>query len=356
MGRRSSGKMLEAIVENLREAAIGIEKDGKVVVINSQGREILCDSDVDPVGRKIWDIMEMNDFIRELVALVKQSNPQPLEQIISFPGNKVFLAKMIPVPGTDGRIVGAISILADVTEIQRMEKTVNEFVAKVSHELKTPLTSIKGFVETLLEGALSNPEITRRFLQVINEETNRLTRLVINLLDLTKAIRENGSGYTPAHINTSLFISEAVRLFEPIANEKGLILSCEVPGDLPSIDANPDRLRQVIINLVDNAIKYTGVKGPGGSVRITALPNGQYLRVGVIDSGIGIPPDEKDLVFEKFYRVQKGLASQLGGTGLGLSITREIIESHGGKIELESIPGEGTKFFFTLPVSTAFKM
>jgi signal transduction histidine kinase len=129
-----------------------------------------------------------------------------------------------------------------------------------------------------------------------------------------------------------------------------------VPGDLPSIDANPDRLRQVIINLVDNAIKYTGVKGPGGSVRITALPNGQYLRVGVIDSGIGIPPDEKDLVFEKFYRVQKGLASQLGGTGLGLSITREIIESHGGKIELESIPGEGTKFFFTLPVSTAFKM
>ena len=351
MARRPIGKILSSIIQNIREGAIGIDRDGKVLIINPAGAAVLCSQVPEPLGMKIWDVTDVTQFVRSFVSLVKESDPQPLEQILPFPGNRIFLVKMNPVYGSDGRIVGAIAIMEDVTDMERVEQTVNEFVATVSHELKTPLTSIKGFVETLLEGALNNPEITRRFLQVINEETNRLTRLVINLLDLTKAIKSEGAGPDFSPINTSLFIQEAVKLFEPIAREKGLTLEYHVPSNLPSINANADRLRQVLINLVDNAIKYTGVKDIGGTVRVEAFSNDEGLVVKVIDTGVGIPADEQEKVFEKFYRVTEGPASQLGGTGLGLSITREIIENHGGTIQVFSNQEQGSTFEFNIPVA-----
>jgi len=350
MARRPVRKLLDAIIKNFREAAIGIDKDGKVIVLNPPAMAFFKDPEGEPVGKKIWDVIEINDFVRSFVSLVKDSDPMPLEQILPFPENKICIVKMIPVAGKDNRILGAVAILEDVTDIQRMEQTVNDFVAKVSHELKTPLTSIKGFVETLLEGALSNPEITRRFLQVINEETNRLTRLVINLLDLSRAVQENGVYHSKTPINTSLFIKEAVKLFEPIAREKNLTLCCKIQDNLPPINANPDRLRQVIINLVDNAIKYTGVQGSGGSVEITASLKDSFLEVSIADSGVGIPYDEQEKVFEKFYRVIEGPAAQLGGTGLGLAITKEIVETHGGEIKVESTPEKGSRFYFTIPI------
>ncbi len=352
MAQRPVGKMLRLVFDNIEDGAIGIDKEGKILLLNPRMMALFKNLTSDVVGKKIWDVMEITDFTRTFISLVKDSNPQPLEQILPFPNNRVFSVKMIPVKGKDDRIMGAVAILKDLTDIHKMEVTVNEFVAMVSHELKTPLTSIKGFVETLLEGALNNPDITRRFLQVINEETNRMTRLVINLLDLTRLIQENGNQDVLRPINTSHFLKEGVKLFEPIAKEKGVNLSYDIEENMPTVYVNPDRLRQVILNLVDNALKYTGVKGKGGKVEVKAKQEGDFIVVQVSDTGVGIPPDEKDKIFQKFYRVSKGLAGQLGGTGLGLAITKEIIESYGGKIYVESVLDKGSTFTFTLPIKT----
>ncbi|MFP4497269.1 MAG: sensor histidine kinase [Vulcanimicrobiota bacterium] len=350
MARRPKGRILQSIAANINDAAIGIDRDGKIVIFNEAAEKLFQKDSDDIIGKKIWDEMEINNFTRSFIAIVKESDPTPLEQLIPFPDNRVFNIKMIPVRGNDNRIVGAIAILKDLTEIQKMELTVNEFVEMVSHELKTPLTSIKGFVETLLEGALDNPEVTRRFLQVINEETNRLTRLVIGLSDLTRATRQNSEDHAMSPVNTSKFITGVVRLFEQLAHEKQVELNINIQEELPTIYVDEDKIRQVIINLIDNALKYTAIKGPGNFVEVNARATDNFVQVQVKDTGVGIPTDEKDRIFEKFYRVNKGKAAQLGGTGLGLSITREIIETHGGRITVESQENKGSVFSFNIPI------
>lgn len=341
--------MMTSIMENLSDAVIGIDKEGKVIILNKVAEQLF---DEKTLGKKIWDIMEINDFTRSFVSLVKDSEAAPLEQVIPFSGNRIFLAKMFPVYNSDDRVIGAVAILEDLTAMHKMEKTINDFVAMVSHELKTPLTSIKGFVETLLEGGLSNPQVTRRFLQVINEETNRMARLVIGLLDLTHAMREDVDIQELSPVNTTKLIREAIHLFEHIAKEKEIRLLQSIPDDLPSIRANEDKMRQVLINLLDNAIKFTSIKQPGkGEVEVMAYTGTGSVHIVVRDTGIGIPKEEIPKVFKKFYRVTSGAAAELGGTGLGLSITREIISNHGGKIEIESIPDQGTTFTVVLPIA-----
>lgn len=351
MARRLTGKMMKEIVANINDAALGIDKDGKIIVYNDIAVNLLDFETTDIKGKKIWDVMEINDLTRELSAFVRNSDAVPVEQIFPMNQDRVFQAKMIPIRDSDDRMAGAVAIIDDLTDMHKMEVTVNEFVTHVSHELKTPLTSIKGFVETLLEGALNNPEITRKFLQVINDETNRMVRLVIGLLDLTRVMRENGESHVIRPVNTSRFIREAVKLFEPVATEKQIKLINSVPDNLPTIKVDTDKLRQVLINLIDNAIKYTGIRDRERKVEIKAATDGDFIRVDVIDTGVGIPKNQVDKIFQKFYRVTEGPASQLGGTGLGLSITREIVQGHGGKISVESIPDEGSKFSFTIPLA-----
>jgi two-component system, OmpR family, phosphate regulon sensor histidine kinase PhoR len=341
--------MIKAVVENIHDAALGIDKEGKILFYNQQAVNLFEEFKSDPTGKKIWDIMEINDFVREFSKMIKDSEPVPREQVIPLYGKKILLVKMLPVKGSDNRTFGAVAVLRDLTEIRRMEATVSEFVTRVSHELKTPLTSIKGFVETLLEGTFNNPEVTRRFLQVINEETNRLTRLVISLLDMTRTSHVGSTQETIEPVNTGEFIRGMVNLFNPVAREKGLEMVVSIPDNLPAIHINPDKFRQILINLVDNALKFTGVKGPGGKVEVMAQAEGDRLQVNVIDTGIGIESEELDKIFEKFYRVTSGPSSQLGGTGLGLSITREIIKAYNGEICVSSEPEKGSNFRFTLP-------
>jgi two-component system, OmpR family, phosphate regulon sensor histidine kinase PhoR len=351
MARRPVGQMMTAVVENSNDAALGIDKEGKILFFNQQASDLFEGLKGDPVGKKIWDVMEINDFVREFSRMIKESEPVLREQVIPLYGKKILLVRMFPVKGSDNRNFGAVAILRDMTDMHKMEAKISEFVTRISHELKTPLTAIKGFVETLLEGTFSNPDVTRRFLQVINEETNRLTRLVINLLDMTRASQMGSAQEVVEPVNTGDFIKGMVKLFYPIAREKNLDLVLSVPDRLPAIYINPDKFRQVIINLVDNAIKFTGIKGPGGRVEVKAQADGNLLHVSVIDTGIGIEPEEHAKIFEKFYRVTTGPSSQLGGTGLGLSITKEILKSYEGTISVKSEPGNGAVFKFSLPLT-----
>lgn len=351
MARRPTGKITNSILENLSDAVVAIDREGKILIFNPEAEKLFGLEQKDILKKKIWDVMEINDFTRTIISMIKESEPSTLEQVFPFPDNRIFLAKMYPVYNTDNRIIGAVAILEDLTSIHNMEKTINEFVTMVSHELKTPLTSIKGFVETLLEGALSNPQVTRRFLQVINDETNRMTRLVVGLLDLTRAIRENPEIETLKPINTSKLIQSVTGLFGHIAEEKGIKLIISVPDDLPSLQANEDKIRQVIINLVDNAIKYTSIKKAQNEVEVQAEAQDEQVIIKVRDTGVGIPGDEIKNIFKKFYRVTTGPSAELGGTGLGLSITREIVTSYGGTIEVKSAQGEHTIFTIKLPIN-----
>ncbi|MBI2267037.1 MAG: diguanylate cyclase [Armatimonadetes bacterium] len=229
----------------------------------------------------------------------------------------------------------------------RLEMILAQFVSNISHELRTPLTAIKGFVETLLEGAMENTETCRKFLLVINDEANRLVRLINDLLDLSM-INTRQAAMRMDDVELSEIIQDTLLLMKTGAEKKNITLSTEIKPPLPYVKADEDRIRQVLMNLTDNAIKYTP---EGGKVRIAAGEEDGFVRVTVADSGIGIPSQDLDRVFERFFRVDKDRSTKQGGRGLGLAICRQIVEAHGGVIEVQSRQGEGSRFSFSLPLA-----
>ena len=243
-------------------------------------------------------------------------------------------------------------VLDDVTEMQRLETIRRDFVANVSHELKTPVSSIKGFVETLLDGAVDDPDDARRFLGIIGRQSDRLAAIIEDLLALSRIEQSETSGTLPVeHLPLAGILDTAADDCRPRAAERGIDLRIDCPRDLLAT-VNGPLLEQAVINLVDNAIKYSE---PGKIVQIVAAPSptaaGVLLRVR--DEGCGIAAEHLPRLFERFYRVDKARSRNLGGTGLGLSIVKHIVQAHSGTIAVESAPGVGTTFTIHLPSAAA---
>ncbi len=347
MPRSALGRLNETLLDNLDDAVMAIDREGSVLVFNRASSELFAIPREKILRKNLWDALKASDFTRTLIALVKEPDARSREMVVIFPGDKLFLANMLPVRSPDGRLQGAIAVLKDLTELRRIEQAMHQFVANVSHELKTPLTAIKGFVETLLEGAMDDPEVCRRFLHVINEETNRLARLIISLLDISSmAARKEGLSRKPVQFKNVL--EKALKILEPLAARKNIKILLSISRNLPCIPLDEDKISQVLVNLLDNAVKYTSLKS-GSTVTVEASEENGGIRVSIADKGIGIPPDEVAKIFDRFYRVKSGPSAELGGTGLGLSITRQIIEAHGGNISVSSVPGRGSTFTFILP-------
>ena len=251
---------------------------------------------------------------------------------------------------SDQAVGGAMVVIHDVTEQRKSEQTRREFVANVSHELRTPLTNVKSYAETILSAGEDLPkELRENFLGVIVSEADRMTRIVKDLLTLTKF------DYGKMEMNISRFVfREAVEnVYKAVAldaQNHGHTLTLDCPEDLPYVNGDRERLEQVIMNIVSNAIKYTA---DGGKIDITAGTRGNHVFVRVSDNGIGIPEKDLPRLFERFYRVDKARSRESGGTGLGLSIAREILSQHKGDIRIESVYGEGTDVTITLPVAEA---
>jgi two-component system sensor histidine kinase VicK len=242
---------------------------------------------------------------------------------------------------------GIIIILQDVTERQRIDNMQIDFVANVSHELKTPLTSIKGYTETLLESGAADVEMTKEFLAIINSETDRMNRLVKDLLQLSRLDTKQQKWYKEEADIASL-VKTAVKKVEMLAKSQNQHINLIFNADLSILlDMDRDRIEQVLLNVLSNAIKYTKERG---RIDVDVFRDGDDVRVVVMDNGIGIPEKELPRVFERFFRVDKARSSRMGGTGLGLAISKQIIEEHKGSIELESIFGKGTKVTITLPL------
>ena len=244
-------------------------------------------------------------------------------------------------------VVGALAIVEDITELRRLEQVRTDFAANVSHELKTPLTSIRGFVETLQEGAIENPEMARKFLNIIMMETERLTRLINDILSISK-LESGGDEVATERIRLDVKARNVCEMLEIHAQEKQVTINCPQNSEPVYIIGNPDRVEQLLINLTENAIKYNK---PGGSVTVQVFADDQQANVTISDTGIGIAEENLPRLFERFYRVDKGRSRQMGGTGLGLAIVKHIVRSMNGEIEVHSKLGEGTEFLVTLPLA-----
>lgn len=242
---------------------------------------------------------------------------------------------------------GAVVVLHDMTELRRLERVRQDFVANVSHEFRTPLTAIRGFAETLLAGAVDDPDNNRRFLEIIREHAVRLARLTDDLLKLGRI----EAGKLDLELRPVSIHELAARCAETTtlkANRKEIALEIAIPQGLPAIRGDAALLQEVLQNLFDNAVQYSA---PGGRIRVSASADAREAIITVADTGIGIPLADQERIFERFYRVDAARSREAGGTGLGLSIARHIVEAHGGHIWVESEVGAGSKFSFSIPLA-----
>ena len=267
---------------------------------------------------------------------------------INFQGTKkIFQASLVGLPAKAGVSSGVLAVFHDITSLTLLQERQADFVANASHELSTPLTAIRGFAETLVDGAAENADDSRRFASIILTEAERMQRLVQDLLQLAKVeSAEYRQNIVTVPVHAQSVIDAVVRELSPVWRHKRISFSVEQPSEPLMVKATPDWLKQILVNLVDNAIKYTP---DGGAVFLAVVAQGDLLRFTVKDSGIGIPAEDLPRIFERFYRIDKARSRAVGGTGLGLAIVKHLLDALGGTIEVTSSPDAGTTFTFTLP-------
>ena len=349
--------------ERNRSSAILRSMVEGVAVVDPQERMVFCNRafseifNVDPSSGEGHALIEA---VRnaELLALIRKALrgeeglqseiAMGIAQIQYFSVSATAVRAIDPGSTVPPKISGAVVVLHDVTELRRLERVRQDFVANVSHEFKTPLTAIQGFTETLLGGALDDPKNNVRFLHIIRNHAMRLARLTDDLLKLARI--EAGK------MEVEFFSVGLMELIEGCAetalmkaNKKQITLDIEVPPGLPPVRGDAELLKDVLQNLLDNAIQYTGT---GGRIRVTAAVGPRDATVTVADTGIGIPLADQERIFERFYRVDAARSREAGGTGLGLSIAKHIMEAHGGRLWVESEVGKGSRFSFSIPLAT----
>ncbi len=341
---RKQNQELSAVLNSMIEGVVVVDKAGYVVSINPTVEKIFGVMKGDAEGKYFLEAIRNNDISEVINDVLKKGESASGEISLVWPVRKIFQINATPIFDNE-KVGGCLAVIHDITEIRRLETMRSDFVANVSHELKTPLTSIKGFVETLLESALDDKENNRIFLKIIQDHAERLNNLVNDLLSLSY-LESKDITLNKQDFDLRREAEEVILGFSSQLKKGGIEVKNELPADL-SVKADKERVGQVLTNLLDNAIKFNKEKG---SIRVYSQKSDGKLKVVVEDSGIGIPEKDIPRIFERFYRVDKARSRELGGTGLGLSIVKHIVELHGGRVGVESAEGFGSKFWFTLPV------
>ncbi len=353
MSQRVQSKMEDFIADKSRLEAVFLSMFDGVMIIDGKGAVILMNRTLkeflrveqDAAGKKPLEVVR-NIEIQEIIDNVLNLNSrfESREITIVLEEERILLVHATPV-FHDQRRDGAVLVFHDITELRRLERVRRDFVANVSHELRTPVSTIRGYAETLLEGALEDKKHAREFLQIIYEDSDRLARLIKDLLDLSRI----ESGQLKLAFEACALepvVDRVLAAMNNEAKENSVRLQKEIPGDLAKVKIDEGTIAQVLFNLVENAIKYNN---KGGCVSVSARERGHDVEVSVEDTGIGIPQEDIPRIFERFYRVDKARSRELGGTGLGLSIVKHIIQAHGSEVMVESELGRGSTFRFTLP-------
>ncbi len=348
------GINLRTILDSIGEAVLILDRDLRVRLFN-QGAVKYFGLDASPSNRSILEVfrsIHVQETAQECVAL-----SEPVEREISLDLNRrntyqvtTFQLTAAPLSVPHGGPIGVVLAFHDVTELKKLEAIRKEFVANVSHELRTPLSIINGYVETLLEGALTNVQVARGFLQTISKHGQRLNLLVDDLLTISQ-LETGGVRMELSPVDFHLVVSQVIEQLKPRIESCDAKVKVKLSPALPVVQADAVRIEQALFNLIDNALKYCTGGKPEIIVsgRISEEAPG-YVELSVDDNGPGIPLADQPHVFERFYRVHKDRSRDAGGTGLGLSIVKHIMQAHGGSVDLQSVPGNGCLFRLRFPI------
>ncbi|EAD8614226.1 PAS domain-containing protein [Listeria monocytogenes] len=341
---KQNEQRLNAIVQNLVSGVMLINVDKQVIMTNRTMYQILGETEI--TGKPFYEVIKSFALSQLIEGTFETKTIQQKEIILYFPREMILDASVSPILGENGEITGIILLLHDITQIRHLENVRSEFVTNVSHELKTPVTALKGFAETLLDGAMYDEVLLKKFLTIIKEESDRLHRLIMDILALSR-IEQNPVAENVELVDVDEVIEQSARTIFEMATEKNIrVTITEKTSASVMIETDRDKLQQIIINLLSNAINYTPVDG---KVEVKLIEQEAEVIIEVTDNGIGIPAKDIDRVFERFYRVDKARSRHSGGTGLGLSIVKHLVENCGGRIEVESQEEVGSTFRVTLP-------
>jgi len=336
---------MEAILSSMQEGVIVIDKNENTILLNSSLASMLELRSEESMGRPFWEIIPDN----EINSILKRA----LEKKDSF-SSQVFILKREPrniqiqtasITDQHEKLLGIVGVFHDITDLKKLEKVRSEFLANVSHELITPITSISASVETLKNGAIDDTKKRDGFLDIIDSNSQRLTNLVNDILSLTQIeAHEIKMNFQPVSIKE--IINNVWTLYKNKAESEKLSFEINIPPKLPPVSADPEWITLAFSNLVDNAIKFTK---PKNQIKVRAEEVKNFVRIDVSDTGIGIEEEHFRRIFERFYRVDKARSREMGGTGLGLAIVKHIVQANQGKITVKSKPGKGSTFSVVLP-------
>lgn len=333
----------EAILASMIEGVLAVDKDLRVTFCNNSFARALGVGSPVPAGAPLLELVR-DPGLLDIIGKVL-STGERMEQRLTLPAAEDHTFEVLAGPLAGSSTRGALAILHDITELERLERVRKDFVANVSHELRTPLTAIRGYAETLLDGALDDQEHNRRFVEIIQAQATRLSNIASDLLALSE-LESDGAAAVPHSVSVRSALESALHTVESAARLRGVRVLCERIDDVHVL-GHELRLEQVLVNLLDNAVKFNR---PNGEVQVETRAIGGKATITISDTGIGIPSEDLPRVFERFYRVDKARSREMGGTGLGLSIVRHAIEQMNGAVRVDSRLGQGSTFTLTLPI------
>lgn len=340
---------MDSILSSMINGVIALDNSKNIMFINPSAEELFKITEAKVTGKNILSILRNNELDIKIEELLSSSTTSKIEIEISEPKHRTLNLYTSTIISENEKL-GVLLIIEDITEITKLENMRKDFVANVSHELKTPLTSIRGFVETLKNGAAENREVRTKFLDIIDLETTRLASLIEDLLVLSEI--ENQKSENQSNISIEEALKGVCGMLGNLASMKNIEFKLDIETALPEVYGSESWLKQMLINLVDNAIKYTD---EGGYVKLSIYEEDDFVTISVKDNGVGISSEHTERLFERFYRVDKARSRNVGGTGLGLAIVKHVILSFNGHIDVNSVLGQGSEFIVSIPMSRVYK-
>jgi two-component system phosphate regulon sensor histidine kinase PhoR len=339
---------LRAVLGGMVEGVLAVDRDERVVLMNEAGGRILGLDPAEIAGKPLWEVVRLSEVTETLASAVREGAPRVSEiRRHGGPRDRVLRLHASPLVDPTTGPSGAVLVLHDITELRQLEQVRRDFVANASHELKTPLAAIRGLVETILDDEAMEPATKRRFLGSIQNQAARLGSLVEEMLALSRLEAEGVA--VPRHVvDLREPVREALQSLLPLAHERHLAVVDETAGPGVGVSAGTEPLRRIAGNLIDNAFKYTPARG---TVRVRVRVEDDRALLEVEDDGPGIAPAERERIFERFYRLDKGRGREQGGTGLGLAIVKHLVAALDGQVFVLDAPGGGSLFRVAFPLA-----